>query len=348
MRTLLWAWMVGMMVVLVAGCGGGGHAALSSNTNILGVWLDVAPSDASTTQPDDGGCWPTHELTLGGDRSFTYVDEAVQNWVQGTFSVTENAIAFAVKKTQGTTTFFRQPSLSYALFDKTMAISEDGVQGAMALQLSRVVQTAIPTALVNDWLLVRRVNSSGLDLPCLASARMTIAREGTARLTRYNSMSRNYRDNAGTALVAETGHVGLRLGGADDTAGPIVVFGKCQISTGAMGFTGSDGVQTIYAARVAPSIKLVGRWERMVAGNTVSLALNSNSTFTLTSTESTLTGTWRNYGGSHLCLLADTQLRTFTWSVEDINAPAMLTLSEWKGDESMDPQYAKTVWTQVE
>ncbi|MHB9132898.1 MAG: hypothetical protein ACYDBB_17665 [Armatimonadota bacterium] len=346
MRTFIYLWLLLVACWALLGCGGGGSdAPFTNDPNVVGNWVDTAPYGAGGAQPDAEGYWPTRTLSLRSDQTFRFEDSAPENWVTGTYEAANGVITFTRKDEHGATTFFSSAQLGYALFNNTLAITEDTGSSSRAMQFSAQENALLPV-LAQEWLLAVRRNSTNADLPVVESTRLIISLDGSATLIRCNAPAQTFTTCQGTAFTTKANQLCVRLLATGATPGHLYMLGDYSAGSNLLSLLTPDNTEYYYTPRVAPDTHLIGQWDLQGNGGSGTLIFNSDGTYTLNAHGANESGTWRTYRWAYLCLISSTGQRTFAWTIWGNTAPYHLTLAEWTAGDPANPAYTESTWLQ--
>ncbi|MHB9024364.1 MAG: hypothetical protein ACYC7E_09345 [Armatimonadota bacterium] len=331
--------------LLWSGCGGGDGSQQQTpgDTAVVGHWLDIAP-DAARAQPDACGYWHTRYLAFNADQTFRYEDVQPDNWASGNYSALQGIVTLSGLTSGGSPRFFYMNDVDYTIFNQQLILTDDPPAGSDTSQFSRVM-TNPPSGMANEWLLAMRKNAEGGDLPCLESTRLVITPDSRVEMTHAVPASAQYYAQAGEFFYTLSGHAALRLPAGGGAPGNIFFLGACAQSGSTLVCQTPDGVQRVFAARVAPDARLLGSWTLQSTGSAGTLTIHSDGSYTLQQDAVTTSGAWRTYYGSYLCLLNSAGQSAYAWHYWGQEPAISLSLAAWVMDGDT-PVYQQTFWKQ--
>lgn len=341
MRIILYS--LGLLLLcLQFGCGGSEPAPPPGA--LTGQWVEAAPAAQPVWQ--EGGDlvrWPTRLLTLRDDHTFLYEEGAPENWVKGDYEVVNNELHFSRVQRHGTVTALANAVVSYVVMGDTLGVVEETLDEDRVLQLTRV-SPAIPPVLAHEWIAARRIASQGGDLPLSASIRILVAENGTLEQSCYLPSTKQLTTAGGRVLLTTTGSLALYLGASGAFPGQVDILGAYTVQSGAFTVRAPDGSRLCFVSRTAPDPRLAVDWVFTSSGDTATLSLRPDGSYTHTVNGVTTTGTWRAYTDGYLCLISATAQHTYTWELWMQATNRILRLGEWVPMGGGESEYREFSW----
>lgn len=324
MRIVLFA-LASLALGILVGCGGGAPAQPAT---LLGQWVEALPAPQPAWQEGDWARWPTRLLTIKDDGSFTYEENAPENWVKGTYSVVNNELHFSRVQRHGTVEALQNNVVNFAVLGDTLGMVEDTPDGDRVLQLTRVAPS-LPPALAQEWLAARRLSADNVEVPLPASVRMTIADDDTVEQCSYLPSQSRFTVASGRVLQTTTGSLTLYVGASGAAPGQVDILGPYALQSGTLTTRLPNNERLCYVSRVAPDPRMAVDYSITANGNTSTLSLHPDGTYSRIDGGVTTTGAWHTYRDNYLCLTSATEQHTYTWDLWVQSSSRTLRLGEW-------------------